>query len=73
MNSDMISDILGGIVRHAVTTAGGALVTNGVINSDQLSQVAGALALIAGIAWSAWQKYQSNKPAPNLNLSSKGS
>ena len=70
--SDTVSDILGGIVRHAVTSAGGALVTNGLINSDQLSQIAGALALIAGIAWSVFQKWQAGRPATNPNLSSKG-
>ena len=68
MDSDTVSDILGGVVRHVVTSAGGGLVAHGLINSDQLTQLAGALALIAGIAWSACQKYQANKPAPNPNL-----
>lgn len=72
MDSDTVSDIIGGVVRHVVTSAGGGLVAHGLINSDQLTQVAGALALIAGIAWSAYQKYQAKKPRPNPNLASKG-
>ena len=73
MDSDTVSDIIGGVVRHIVTSAGGGLVAHGLINSDQLTQIAGASALIVGICWSAYQKYQANKPAPNPNLASKGS
>lgn len=68
MDSDTVSDILGGVVRHLVTSAGGGLVAHGFINSDQLTQLAGAAALVVGIAWSAYQKYQANRPAPNTNL-----
>jgi hypothetical protein len=54
MNQD---DVLG-VVRHVLTTLGGALVTNGVLTSSQMQDGAGAVVVIAGIAWSLINKYQ---------------
>lgn len=45
-------DAVAGVIRHAVTTAGGALVAAGYLTSDQLTTVAGAAAIIVGVAWS---------------------
>lgn len=67
--NDTTSDIIGGVIRHLVTSAGGALVAHGLITSTQLTDVAGALALLIGVAWSMYQKYRANQPVPNLNLS----
>lgn len=54
----MTWDLIQGLVRHLLTTAGGVLVTDGVLNTDQLNQGAGAVCVLIGIAWSAWNKYQ---------------
>ena len=48
--------ILAGIARHALTTVGGALVTDGVLQSTQVNDFVGAGMVIAGIAWSWYQK-----------------
>jgi hypothetical protein len=53
-------DILG-IARHVLTTAGGALVTDGMINSSQLHDGVGAVIVLAGIIWSLVNKYQHRK------------
>ena len=54
----MTWDLIQGLVRHLLTTAGGVLVADGVLNTDQLNQGAGALCVLIGIAWSAYNKHQ---------------
>lgn len=56
MNKDMIL----GLIRHILTTAGGALVAKGVVDADEAGQIAGALATLVGVAWSIWQKRSSS-------------
>ncbi|HXZ02283.1 MAG TPA: hypothetical protein VEI03_19975 [Stellaceae bacterium] len=46
------------ILRHVLTTAGGALVTNGVLSASQLQDGVGAVVVLAGIAWSLFNKMQ---------------
>ena len=58
MNSDSIL----GIIRHVLTTLGGALVANGTIDNTQLQTGAGAVAVIIGIGWSVWAKRKEAKP-----------
>lgn len=50
-------DILA-ILRHVLTTAGGALVTDGLISASQLQDGVGAVIVLAGIAWSLVNKMQ---------------
>ncbi len=45
-----------GIVRHIFTTIGGGFVTAGYISQDDLSMVAGGVAVVAGILWSLLSK-----------------
>ena len=54
-----MNDTIKGIARHALTTAGGALVTKGVVTATVLDQGIGALMTIIGIIWSIVSK----KPA----------
>lgn len=49
-------DELQGIVRHGLTTAGGALVTSGYMSSDDLSAGVGAVCVLLGLAWSVLSK-----------------
>ena len=58
MNSDSIL----GIIRHVLTTLGGALVASGTIDNTQLQTGAGAVAVIIGIGWSVWAKRKEAKP-----------
>lgn len=51
-----MKDIILGIVRHLLTTAGGTLITKGVITSTTLDQGVGALLTVTGVAWSIAQK-----------------
>lgn len=54
----MSQDDILAILRHVLTTAGGALVTDGVLSASQLQDGVGAVIVIAGIAWSLVNKYQ---------------
>lgn len=45
-----------GLIRHVVTVFGGGLITNGYVSSEDWQMVAGAIAAVAGIAWSIYQK-----------------
>lgn len=49
------------LLRHGLTTAGGALVTKGFADSAEVEQLAGALITILGVLWSIWEKR--NRPA----------
>lgn len=52
----MIGQIVGGIIRHVLTVLGGGLVTQGLLESEQLTAGVGAILTLLGIAWSVWQK-----------------
>lgn len=51
-----MKETLLGIVRHALTTAGGVLITKGVVTATTLDQGVGALLTLAGVAWSVASK-----------------
>lgn len=56
MDSEAFKPILAGIVRHGLTSLGGALVAGGYMESSQTAAFVGAGMTIAGVAWSWWQK-----------------
>jgi hypothetical protein len=56
MDNTTVETIGAGIIRHLITTAAGALVANGTIQSSQSQQFIGAAMFFVGIAWSWWQK-----------------
>lgn len=41
-----------GFIRHALTLAGGALVTNGMFTESELLEAVGAAATLIGFFWS---------------------
>ena len=57
----MNSEAVLGIIRHVITTAGGALVANGTIDANQLNTGAGALVVLVGIIWSVVAKRKGAK------------
>jgi len=56
MDTETLKPILAGMVRHFLTTAGGALVAGGYLSSSDASAFVGGGMVIAGVAWSWWQK-----------------
>src|ERR1700689_2441363 len=56
MDDSTLQPILAGVARHVITTAGGALVTDGYMQSSDMTAFVGGGMVIAGIAWSWWQK-----------------
>jgi hypothetical protein len=57
---DRMNNQIAGIVRHILTSVGGALVAAGYLTSDEWTAVAGALAVLIGVAWSIITKRLAN-------------
>lgn len=55
-NDTLLQPVLAGIARHAITTLGGALVSAGYMQSSQMATFVGGGMVVAGVAWSWWQK-----------------
>ena len=55
------SDQVQSLARHALTAVGGILVSDGVISSNQTEQFVSAGCFFISIAWSMWDKAQSQK------------
>jgi hypothetical protein len=58
-------------IKKLLSIGGGALVTDGILTSDQNSQAIGAVMTLVGIAWEAYQTWQTHKaakpiPAPDV-------
>lgn len=52
----MNTDITLGLVRHLLTTAGGVLVTKGLLTTATLDSTVGAVLTIIGVVWSVFAK-----------------
>lgn len=48
------------LIRHLLSAAGGYLVAKGLISSDQLPEIVGAVATLGAAAWGIYSK---RKPA----------
>jgi hypothetical protein len=56
MDTDALTPILAGMARHVLTTAGGALVAGGYMESSETSAFVGGGMVVLGVLWSWWQK-----------------
>lgn len=45
-----------GLIRHLLTTVGGALVAKGIVSESTMADAAGALAILIGVVWSVLHK-----------------
>lgn len=52
----VVGDVVLGVIRHVVTSAGGGLVAHGLITGNQLNQGVGAVMVLVGIGFSILQK-----------------
>jgi uncharacterized membrane protein len=59
----MINEFVAGLIRHAITALGGALVAAGYVNSEEWATIAGALAVLVGVVWSVIAKRIANSRA----------
>lgn len=66
MDTEIFKPILAGMVRHGLTTLGGALVTDGVLQSSEVTGFIGAGMVVAGAGWSWYQKVGQAKIAALL-------
>lgn len=47
---------IAGLIRHALTTLGGVLVTNGWLSDGELQASIGAVVTVVGVVWSIYEK-----------------
>ncbi len=52
----MTPEAIGGLIRHILTVAGGALVASGGIDEPTMQGGVGAIMALLGIAWSLYSK-----------------
>ena len=57
----MNMDAILGLVRHALTVAGGAFVASGTLTGSEVEQIVGAIVTLIGAGWSVYSKRM--KPA----------
>ena len=57
-----LKELIGGIVRHALTLGGGVLVSQGQLEAAQAETLIGAAMAIFGVVWSVWQKRKAAAP-----------
>lgn len=53
-----------GFIRHALTVAGGIMITKGITDEGTMIQVIGASMTLIGFAWSYWAKRHLNDSSP---------
>jgi hypothetical protein len=58
-----VKEYAGSIVRHVITTGGGALAAEGLLDKDDVSALAGAGVVIFGVLLSFLNKYFAKKAA----------
>lgn len=58
-----MSAVVGGLIRHGLTTLGGGLVANGFASDSEMQALIGALITVVGIGFSITQKYLAKRNA----------
>ena len=53
--------IFGSIIRHALTTFGGALVAKGILDASMVEPLVGAILTLAGISFAIINKIRKSK------------
>lgn len=56
-----LETVIGTVIRNLVTAAGGGLVTAGLVTTEELATIAGAVVVGVGLLWSWWQKKKAAK------------
>lgn len=54
----MLQDSILGLVRHGLTSVGGAFIGKGVVTGDQLEVIVAGVVTLLGVLWSLWDKAQ---------------
>lgn len=52
----MTKQVVLGMFRHVLTTGGGVLVADGLLDASTMNEVIGALMIVVGAAWSVYEK-----------------
>ncbi len=71
LKSALVKNVAAGILRHALTAAGGALVAGGYANDNTEVAILGMGMTLGGVAWSWWVKVGEAKVMAMLNSGGK--
>lgn len=52
------------LIRHILSAAGGYLVARGLVSSEQLPEIVGAVATLVAAGWGIWSKRKPAEPKP---------
>jgi hypothetical protein len=64
----LLKSILSGLLRHALTFAGGWFVASGYLTSNQAAQGVGYVLGVLGLGFSVWSKWRAAKPKPSWSI-----
>jgi hypothetical protein len=53
-----MNTFIAGIIRHIITTLGGAAAAQGYIGESDVQLIAGSVVTLIGVGMSVWDKYQ---------------
>lgn len=56
--SDVMRKVAVGVIRHVLTSGGGALVAAGYMGSGDVDAAVGAVLVLVGVVWSAIEKHR---------------
>jgi hypothetical protein len=58
-----LKSLIGGFLRHALTTLGGTLIADGYLTAQDSQLIIGGAMALFGVLWSAAQKFKTRKAA----------
>jgi len=61
LKEDVMGEQFASVIRTVIKSAGGGLVGAGIVTSGELEILAGAVAVVIGLAWSWWVKRDAAK------------
>lgn len=57
-----VKTFIGMMIRHCIGVAGGAVGADGIVTGSEVEILAGALAMVVSVGWSAWRKVARGRP-----------
>lgn len=58
IHRNLFKDTILAVLRHALSSVGGVLVTSGYLTSTEAATIVGAVLTIAGVGWSIYERNQ---------------
>lgn len=66
--SKLLQNIVTGLIRHGLSSAGAALVADGVLTSSQSTEISGGVLAILAVGWSIFDKRAKDRKLSDVGL-----